>query len=305
MRILIVSSGEDSGGVGNALKRAFDKHTDWNVRQVRFNDNYLRYPSDITLDADNLSLVDVLFEQADVIHFMERWFGERRYAKWDDKAKIMHHHGTIFRSDPNPLMRQAEAYGAMSVVATLDLMTVAPPGELRWMPNPIDIEYMANIRAAHYQPTQRPLVVHAPTGREKKGTDVWLTALAPLDADLQLIEGRRWVECLDLKARGDLLMDQLRVGYGLNAIEAWAMGIPVISGVGDANVADLMRQTIGYLPFYMCTPSTVQERLREIVENADLRREYAAIGEEYVHDFHDERKVVAQWQDIYREAVER
>ena len=305
MKVLIISSGEDSGGVGIAIKQAFDRHTDWNVRQVRFNNNDLDDPADITLSADNIAEVDELFEKADVVHFMERWFGQKRYPSFFSKPKIMHHHGTIFRSNPSPLMDQAAVYSAISVVSTIDLLTIAPPGQLRWVGNPVNIPSLQDLRLANGGVHARPLVVHAPTGREKKGTDQWLQTLEGLDADLRLIEGVTWQECLRLKAEGDLLMDQLRVGYGNNALEAWAMGIPVISGVSDANVVDAMHREIGYLPFYLTTPSTVGDRLKEIVEDAALRRGYSAIGEQYVNDFHDERKVVEQWQSIYEEAVQR
>ena len=304
-RILIISSGEDSGGVGIAIKRAFDRHSDWDVRQVRMNNNYLDYPCDIELNADNLAEVDDLFEKADVVHMMERWWGPRRYASFFNKPKIMHHHGTIFRTDPTPLMEQAELYRAISVVSTIDLLMCAPPDELRWVPNPVYIEKMEQISRAHRVGHEGVLVVHAPTGREKKGTARWLQAFEGLPADLRLIEGVTWEECLRQKSEADLLMDQLRVGYGNNALEAWAMGIGVISGVEDQNVADLMQQTIGYLPFYRTTAATLNDRLKEIVEDADLRWEYAKIGNDYVKHFHDERKVVGEWQDIYREAMER
>lgn len=304
MRILIVSSGEDSGGVGIAIKQAFDRHApDYSVRQVRFNNNYLDYPADITLNADNLTEVDELFEKADVVHFMERWFGAKRYKSFFTKPKVMHHHGTIFRTDPTPLMEQAELYRAISVVSTIDLLLIAPEGELRWVGNPVDIGHMESIRSAHYEPTERPLVIHAPTGREKKGTAEWLQACEGLDADLRLIEGVTWRECLQLKAGGDLLMDQLRVGYGNNALEAWAMGIPVISGIGNQTIGERMESIIGYLPFYRCTPSTVAERLREIVEDAELRAAYGEVGRTYVNDFHDEYYVVEQWKSIYEEAL--
>lgn len=305
MRVLIISSGEDSGGVGIALKRAFDRHTDWDVRQVRMVNNYLDYPVDIELSPDTLPEVDDLFEKADVVHFMERWWGPKRYASFFNKPKIMHHHGTIFRNDPTTLMEQSELYGAISVVSTIDLLLSAPPDTLRWVPNPCHIEKMEQTSKAHRLGHEGVLAAHAPTGREKKGTAQWLQALEGLPVDLRLIENVTWEECLRQKAEADLLLDQLRVGYGLNAVEAWAMGIPVISGVGDPNVTDRMFQLIGYLPFYHCTQTTVAERLSEFVGDPALRCEYAELGNQYVKDFHDERLVVAEWQDIYREALER
>lgn len=302
MNILIISSGEDSGGVGIAIKEAFDRHSDWNVRQVRLSNNYLDYPVDIQLNHQNVRMVDDLFEKADVVHMMERWWGVNRYASYQSKPKIMHHHGTIFRSNPTPLIDQAEQYGALSVVSTIDLLLSAPRDFLRWVPNPCNIEGMASLVGS--KPVrERPLVAHAPTGREKKGTATWLAALEDLPADLMLLENLTWWDCVRQKAHADLLMDQLRVGFGNNAIEAWAMGIPVISGVEDANVRDRMIQMIGYLPFYATSPTTVPDRLREIVTDPELRGEYTSRGWAYVNDFHDEAKVVDQWQEIYREAM--
>lgn len=46
--LLIYSPGADTGGLGIAMKRAFDKHApEWTARHIRREDNYLHYPADI------------------------------------------------------------------------------------------------------------------------------------------------------------------------------------------------------------------------------------------------------------------
>ena len=46
------------------------------------------------------------------------------------------------------------------------------------------------------------------------------------------------------KGRADVFVDQMILGYGCNAIEAWGMGIPVIAGVDPEKAPSIIMQTI-------------------------------------------------------------
>jgi glycosyltransferase involved in cell wall biosynthesis len=151
------------------------------------------------------------------------------------------------------------------------------------------------------------LIAHAPTNRSVKSTKELLAAIQRLQDDgfeveLDLIERRSWKECLERKAKADIYFDQIGLGYGCNALEAWAMGIPVVAGGADATL-DEMERRFGFLPFYHATEETIYDALRELIEDPELRERYGRIGYEYVKQWHDAPIVAEQLKAIYSRAM--
>ena len=149
-------------------------------------------------------------------------------------------------------------------------------------------------------------IAHAPTDRGIKSTAAFLEATEQLKAEghpieVDLIEGVPWSECLARKAKADVYFDQVKLGYGNNAIEAWGMGIPVIAGAAPATQAEMVRR-FGDLPFYNATEATLYDALRAML-NPSIRELYAHRGLMHVRKYHDERVVVEQLKDVYRRAA--
>ena len=139
MNVVILSAGEDTGGVGVAIKRAFDRWApEWSVRYVRRADNYIHYPVDIHWapnDAVVGQKIDALVRDAQVVHMMQKWTAAEGYPGYESKGKVIHHHGTIFRKDPGPHLERAKADRAISIVSTVDLLK-PDPDHLQWLPEP-------------------------------------------------------------------------------------------------------------------------------------------------------------------------
>lgn len=151
-------------------------------------------------------------------------------------------------------------------------------------------------------------VVSAPTARRIKSTDALEAAVERLrseghEVELDVIEKVSWAECLQRKASADIYFDQVQLGYGCNAIEAWGMGIPVIAGGAPATLAEMRSRFGGRLPFYEATEQTIYDALLEMILSPDLRSEFGERGLEHVRQFHDERVVVQQLQDVYHRAL--
>lgn len=150
-------------------------------------------------------------------------------------------------------------------------------------------------------------IAHAPTNRQVKSTALLIQAVDRLKADgldveLDLIERVPWTVCLERKAKADIYFDQVILGYGCNALEAWGMGIPVIAGAADATL-DEMERRFGTLPFYHATEETIYDALKELVESPKLRAEYGKLGYEHVKRWHSEEVVVEQLKALYRRAL--
>jgi glycosyltransferase involved in cell wall biosynthesis len=197
------------------------------------------------------------------------------------------------------------------LASTLDLTLLEP--DVEWLPSPFDISELEDIYETNCLPADaiRPIrIAHAPTARQVKSTDVVLAAISQLANDglpvvLDLIERQTHAVTLAKKAKADILIDQLKLGYGNNAIEAWGMGIPVIAGVQDPRLREAMWERWGYLPFYEATERNLAQRLAELVVDRERRERWGSIGKQHVVTYHNDRSVAAQLAVEYRAALER
>ena len=316
VRVLILSAGDDTGGVGSAISRAFARHKpQWSVRFVRRSDNYIRYPFDIEwLPGEADDEVMALWRQADLIHHFEKWV---RLDGWIDKPKVLHHHGSAFRRSPQAWITEARKYGATTICSTMDIVSFAP-AEMAWVPNPYDLDMLATIRAETYRPCRALRIAHAPTNRNGKSTAAFLAACNRLSQEreiaVDLIERTTWAECLTRKAAADIYYDQVLTAYGNNATEAWGMGIPVIAGVQPERATllgipvpsatrDRMLDAWGGIPFVEATEETIYEALK-LLSDPDARRVWADRGLAHVRRWHDEREVVRRLSSIYEGALD-
>lgn len=215
------------------------------------------------------------------------------FAKVDNgrpKNLIVHHHGSRFRGSPVDMWAASEAIGARQIVSTVDLLLSVPEGKhAEWMPQVIDVERMQGLRAAYEPPNGRKIrIAHAPTNRQIKGTRFVIKATKRLRAqtDFLLIQRQPWWVCLMWKASADIFIDQLHLGYGNNAIEAWAMGLPVLAGSTEPVLNVMRREFGGDLPFYLTTGVSLFDDLRQLIADEDLREKWAAIGFRHVQRFH-------------------
>ena len=147
----------------------------------------------------------------------------------------------------------------------------------------------------------RPLVVHAPSNREKKGTRFVIDACAELPVDLDIVEGVPHEEARARYARADIVVDQLNAGWhGVFALESMALGKPVVTYLKPDVVE---RSAAGFgvrIPIVPATTETLVEALRPLVEQPSLRREIGARSRAYVEQVHDIDRVADRLLDLYR-----
>ena len=147
----------------------------------------------------------------------------------------------------------------------------------------------------------RPLVVHAPSNREKKGTRFVIEACAQLPVELDIVEGVPHDVARERYARADIVVDQLNAGWhGVFALEAMALGKPVVTHLKPDVVE---RSAAGYgvrLPIVPATAETLVDALRPLVEQPALRRELGAQSRAYVEQVHDIDRIADRLIDLYR-----
>src|SRR5262249_54225777 len=147
---------------------------------------------------------------------------------------------------------------------------------------------------------ERPLVVHAPSNRAKKGTQHVIDACAELSVDLDIVEGVPHGEARERYARADIVVDQLNAGWpGVFALEAMALAKPVVSHL-KADVVERSAEAFGArVPIVPATGETLKEALRPLVDDPAHRLELGAAGRAYVEQVHDVDRVADRLLDIY------
>lgn len=318
-RVLVWSTGQDTGGQGYRIGMAFRRYADdWQVDVLNDSPSSLGYPEltvPVKLGHRRLAARD-LYRQADVVHLRNTMRGWQQQDAGQGKPVLLHHHGTLFRDSHLRVSALARQVGAVEVASTLDLVLLEPG--LDWLPSPYEADEMARLRAdSRAELRDMPGVVrvaHMPTNAKVKNSGPIMAALQQLQDDghrLEIItnvdpKGHArhvsWRTALWHKAKADIYIDQLTLGYGNNAVEAWAFGQPVVAGVADPVVRDEMLRRWGTLPFVPATPDNIYLVLLRLIQSATMRAEYTAIGKEHFDRYHDSRKVVAQLQGLYASA---
>ena len=156
---------------------------------------------------------------------------------------------------------------------------------------PLDVSNIEYRNAAN----DPPLVVHAPSNRELKGTSYVLAAVEQLRKEGHEFRFRLLTNVSNAVVRktlagADIAVDQLfAAGPGMLALEAMAAGCAVLGG----NIPEFS----GYpqaLPIIHTDPGNIYQNLKMLLENPELRRELGKKGRKYVEKYHDHRKVAGQ-----------
>ena len=144
------------------------------------------------------------------------------------KRSVMHYLGSDIRGKPPEELAYGKKAGA-EIVGSYDA--------IRWVPEATVIPPGIDLTAVTPSPPsgrRRPVIVHAPSSRRRKGTDHVLRACEGLDVELRIVEGVHHQEALARYRDADIVVDQLNAGwYGLFAIECMALGKPVVTFLHD------------------------------------------------------------------------
>jgi glycosyltransferase involved in cell wall biosynthesis len=210
------------------------------------------------------------------------------------KKSVMHFLGSDIRGKPPAELAWARHAGAR-IVGSYDAIRWVPEAEV--VPPGIDLrEYTP--RPPSDRP--RPVVVHAPSSRRRKGTEHVIAACAALPVDLQIVEGLHHDEARRRYEQADIVVDQLNAGwYGLFAIESMALGKPVLTYLHEEAVRRTEKAFGVRVPLVPTTKETLRDTLRPLVESAAERRRIGAASRAYVAEVHDLRRMAERLLDLY------
>jgi len=298
----------DPGGVVGRLRIAADKHPEagLTIRSYHRHQQYFEFPGGQLWDRRSQGEIRLYAREADVIHFNNSDIAARTFDLYQ-KPLLLHHHGSMFRNNPQRMLDIAAHRKMIQAVSTIDLQRPAPE-KLYWLPTAYDVAALRTFGLLNDRsPDGRIRIVHCPTNRALKHTDLFLQAVSELldeglPIDLVMVENQTNEVAMAEKAKADIVYDQLMFGYGCNSVEAWAMGKPVIAGADDWTLRR-MRSLWGGLPFQPATSHSLKGVIRKMVQSADMRDEAAQRGVAHVLKYHDELPALEILAQLYRDAI--
>ena len=240
-----------------------------------------------------------LLPQTDVFHF---YFGLTLVPKSlqfpilraTRKKSVFHYLGSDIRGKS----RDELAYGKRA-----DAEIVGSFDALRWVPEAEMIPPGIDLRPFTPSPPsdrERPVVVHAPSNRAKKGTEYVIAACEQLPVELDIVEGVPHDEARRRYRRADIVVDQLHAGWhGVFALEAMALGKPVVVHLKPDVVEQAERAYGTKVPLVPATKETLVDDLRPLVESPALRREIGSASRVYVERVHDIDKIADRLLEVY------
>jgi glycosyltransferase involved in cell wall biosynthesis len=231
-----------------------------------------------------------LLPRTDVFHFYFGWTLVPRKLQWPilkatRRKSVLHFLGSDIRGKAPEELRYARGADAR-IVGSYDA--------LRWVPDAHVVPPGLDLHQYTPAPSEdrpRPVVLHAPSSRRRKGTEHVIAACEELDVELDIVEGLRHDEAQRHYERADIVVDQLNAGwYGIFALEAMALGKPVLSYLRDEAVEETERALGVQVPIVRVTNETLRDRIAELAASADERRRIGASSRAYVEHVHDADK---------------
>jgi glycosyltransferase involved in cell wall biosynthesis len=241
-----------------------------------------------------------LLPQTDVFHF---YFGLTLVPKSVQfpilralrKKSVFHYLGSDIRGKTPAQLAfgkraDAEIVGSYDAARWVPEAEVVPPG--------IDLSRYTSVTVS--DTVTRPVILHAPSSRRRKGTEHVLAACEGLDAELELVEGLHHDAARERYRQADIVVDQLNAGwYGLFAIEAMALGKPVLAFLHDEAVRRTEDAFGVRVPIVSVTKETLRPRLEELVADPERRRRIGAESRAYVGRVHDVERIADSLLAIY------
>ena len=210
------------------------------------------------------------------------------------RKSVMHYLGSDIRGKTPQELAFGKKAGA-EIVGSYDALRWVPDAE--FVPPGIDVH---SIEPAPPGDRARPIILHAPSSRRRKGTEHVVAAVEELDADLLLVEGLDHREAFERYREADIVVDQLNAGwYGLFAIECMALGKPVVTFLHE-EARRRTEQELGVeVPIVSATKEDLRSRLEPLVADAAERRRLGAASRAYVEQVHDLERVADRLLALY------
>jgi hypothetical protein len=306
MRIVNVTTG-DTGNQSYLLSKAINENTRHRSRSF-IRQTYFEWPHDVMWrpewDGKVPKWIQKWWQKADIVHLHNRWQKAKYWAASPHAGWVVHQHGRWPDRDRYALELDVDRERhAIRVVSTLNLLSDVGWRLDRWFPRPIEtiLEPKMNWGSPLH-------VIQAPTVKSRKGTAAFVSVMKELsdryNVTYEVVTKRPHLECMIHKARADICFDQLSPCFGTNALEAWALGIPVVTGLSP-KLDQFVRKKVAKNPPYVLatTKNELYEAMERLIVNTSYRSQMAERGNAYVRRWHTPTRCAEIALTVYEEAI--
>lgn len=163
--------------------------------------------------------------------------------------------------------------------------------DVAYFPQPVDLDRF------EYSPPRRekcPVLLHVPTEPLVKGTEHIVAAVERLkkkglEFEFKLMRQLTQKEFYRQLADCDAYIDDLNVGaYGVTAVEAMAMGKPVVTFIRE----DLVGEYPAGMPLANANPSNIEATIERLVLDSTMRARVGSESRAYAVKYHDADQIV-------------
>jgi glycosyltransferase involved in cell wall biosynthesis len=256
---------------------------------------HFHYSTSLTLDYSDLPLLKSMGKKV----LMHHWGSDVRLLS---EAEKINPYIKVKTTDEEMIKRtlyHLSQYIDHGIVADYELYLFIKDyyKNIHFIPQALNLE---KYPFASLEKRKRPLLVHAPTSPEIKGSKYIVAALENLQHrykfDFKLIQGMSHEEAKGWYSKADLVIDEILCGaYGMLAIECMSMGKPVISWLTDYIKGHYPSE----LPLLSANPDTIEQVIKNALDNRDMFPELGRKGRAYVEKYHDVKNVSKQLIELY------
>lgn len=269
---------------------------------------------------------DRLIEEHDLFHFHYNTTMCKQYSDLEkiyekQKKMIMHHWGNDVRfhemakeknpfaytgdSPPNEIMHErltkVSAFISEAIVQDYEVYEYVKDYYEKVHVLPIAIDLTQFTPSYPSKDKKVPLILHAPTNPDFKGTEHVEAAIEKLRGSYEFIyrriEKMNHDEVISLYKEADIIVDQILCGsYGLLSVESMALGKPVVTFVRP----DLVQTFPETLPIVNANPDTVYDAVERLLKHPELRETIGRQGRQYAEAYHCKHVVVDELISIYK-----
>lgn len=167
-----------------------------------------------------------------------------------------------------------------------------------------------NVRAIEFIPAnpakKKPLIIHSPTRREFKGTQIVIEAIKIVgehyrDFEFELVEGLSYKDYLNVMKRCDIYIDQVfSYSTGMAALENLAMGKIVLSGNTPHAMNYFAFSKESTIIDAAPDPAKLAETLLNILTHKEHFENIALRGRHFIEKYHDHVHVAGQYLNLWQ-----
>lgn len=204
-------------------------------------------------------------------------------------------------------IKKMNKYADQIYATNPDLLNVLPKRTVFRPYTKLQIEEWSPVYSDYSKP--KLIIAHAPTNRLIKGTEVVIKCLNEMinngsPIELMLIENMTNNEAVENLKKADIVIDQLYAGwYGGLAVEAMALGKPVITYIRESDIIHVPKEMAEELPIINATDYNLTEVIDKLLNNRSELPKIAKASRKYVERWHDSKKNAKYVVDNYKKIL--